>query len=144
LVHSTPRLIPAPWLQLSLDLGSRKRRSVSPSLLRLPPEPGYQRMYGPLTFKEGRQLFRQPQAKQWKRQKGDPRKGTLQVKNPGGRVSLVYGDGVLLGLVGPRSRFALGTSEPGYFRVTARSLFGTNVWGPRDLYIPGNVTFGTE
>jgi len=138
--HTTPRNLPAPWLQLSLDLSARKRRSVSPKLLRLPPEPGYRRMFGPLTYKEGRQLFRQPKAKQFKRQKGDPRKGSLRVRNPRGRVALVYADGVLLGLVGPRSRFAFGTTEPGYFRVTTHSLFGTDVWGPQDLYVPGNVT----
>jgi len=132
----------APWMRLTLDLGSRKRRHVASRLLRLPPGPGYRRMFGPLTYAKGRQVQRRPVDKPYKRRKGDPRQPTLVVQNTTTRAAFVYADGVLLGWIGPRQTHTLRTGEPGYYRVTTRSLFGTTLWGPRDLYVPGEVRLG--
>jgi len=129
----------APWLRLTLRLDSRKRRHVAPRLLRLPPAPGYRRMFGPLTYARGRQLQRRPVLKSYKRRKGDPRHPTLVVQNTTPRTAYVYADGVLLGWTGPRQTHTLRTGESGYHRVTVRSLFGTALWGPRDLYVPGEI-----
>jgi hypothetical protein len=132
----------APWLRLSFRLGERKRRQVASHLLRLPPGPGYRRMFGPLTFSKGHQLQRRPVPRAYKRRRGDPRKPHLELTNRGPRVAYVYADGVLLGWVGPRQATLLSTGESGYYRITARSLFGTTLWGPRDLYVPGAVRLG--
>lgn len=134
----------APWLRLTLGIGSRKRRHVAPRLLRLPPGQGYRRMFGPLTYAKGRQLQTRPVSKPYKRRKGDPRNATLVVKNTTTRTAYVYADGVLLGWTGPRQTHTLRTGEPGYHRVTVRSLFGTAHWGPKDLYIPGEIRLGPK
>jgi hypothetical protein len=134
----------APWLRTTLGLKSRKRRHVAPRLLRLPPGPGYRRMFGPLTYAKGRQLPRRTVKKPYKRRKGDPRQPALVVQNTTTRTAYLYADGVLLGWAGPRQTHTLHTGESGYYRITARSLFGTAVWGPRDLYVPGEVTLGPK
>ena len=56
----------------------------------------------------------------------------------------VYADGVLIGWTGPRPTHTLRTGESGYYRISPRSLFGTTLWGPRDLYVPGEVRLGQE
>ncbi len=134
----------APWLRMTLHLKSRKRRHVAPRLLRLPPGPGYRRMFGPLTYAKGRQLQRRPMKKPYKRRKGDPREPSLVIQNTTTRTAYIYADGVLLGWTGPRQTHSLRTGETGYFRVTARSLFGTALWGPKDLDVPGEVRLGPK
>ncbi len=134
----------APWLRLNLRLAERKRRHVASRLLRLPPGPGYRRMFGPLTFAKGRQLQQRTVKTPRKRHKGDPRNPTLVVRNNTRRTAYLYADGVLLGWTGPRQTHTLRTGEPGYYRITARSLFGTTLWGPKDLYVPGEVSLGKK
>lgn len=132
---------PAPRFFLSLDLTGARRRKVAADLLRLPP-PGYQRMFGPVTHREGQVLAPATADPSRERQKGDPRAGALLVRNPEPRLALVYADAQLVALVGPRARFSLGTLTPGYYRIAAFGLFGTHRFGPRDLYVPGTVTLG--
>ncbi len=129
----------SPWLRVTFLLQERRRRKVPSRLLCIPPGPGYRRLFGPLTFAKGRQLLHPKPPHPLKRRKGDPRRPTLLVHNHTHRASFVYADGVLLGWVGPAQTFTLRPGEPGYYRVTARSLFGTTHWGPRDLYVPGEI-----
>jgi hypothetical protein len=134
---------PAPRWFLVLDVASGRRRKVPSEILRLPP-PGFQRMFGPVTYRDGHALSSTPVEPPRERQKGEPRSGTLALKNPGGHFALVYADAVPAAFVGPRSRYALGTLAPGYYRLAAFSLFGTTRFGPRDLYVPGGLTLGAD
>ena len=49
-------------------------------------------------------------------------------------------DGAMLGRVGPKSEIRMDGLASGYYRLYARSRYGTFAWGPRDQYIPGAMT----
>jgi hypothetical protein len=137
----TQQRLPGPGLEISLDLKARRRRTVAAKLLLLPP-PKYRRMFGPLAFKAGRQLFHGAPSGLRTRHKGEPRRGRLTLRNPGRRALFVFADGILLGLLAPKARISWSALPAGYYRLAALSLLGTRGWGPRDAYVPGTVTLG--
>lgn len=70
--------------------------------------------------------------------------GVLAVDNQTPWQLYVLADGVAVACVPPKSHTPVGSLTPGYYRIHARSLFGTYYEGPRDLYVPGEISFGTD
>jgi len=52
----------------------------------------------------------------------------------------VLADGASFARVGPHSEIRMEGLPAGYYRLYARSRYGTFVWGPRDQYVPGSMT----
>lgn len=66
--------------------------------------------------------------------------GPLLVRNRTPFFLHVLGAGAVVARVAPQAELSVGGLTPGYYRLYARTLFGTFHEGPRDLYVPGTFT----
>jgi hypothetical protein len=66
--------------------------------------------------------------------------GMLRIANRTPFHMYVLAEGSLLARVGPHSEIRVDGLPPGYYRLYARSRYGTAAWGPRDQYVPGAMT----
>lgn len=132
----------AGW-RISLDPAAGRARQVPRLWLRLPPE-RYEQEFGPILFRPSRRLLHRSTRGLRDKGQGEPTSEPLAVRNSGTRTLYVYADGLLLGWVGPRQEAHWKVLPPGYYRMAAHSLFGTELWGPQDSYVPGPVSLATQ
>ena len=64
---------------------------------------------------------------------------SLLVHNPSAVAAFVYIDGVRLGWVSPEHKLRFEGMPQGYYRVFVHSPSGVRSWGPRDMYLPGEL-----
>lgn len=124
--------------KITLDPAAGRVREVPRLWLRLPPE-RYEPEFGPLLFRPARRLLHRSTRGLRDRVKGEPDNEPISLRNVGDRTLYVYADGLLLGWVGPRGEARWKILPPGYYRVAAHSLFGTELWGPKDVFLPGPI-----
>lgn len=65
--------------------------------------------------------------------------GTLRVRNDSPVAAFVHIDGLRLGWVAAGHELSFEGLNRGYYRVYAHSPSGVRSWGPRDLYLPGEL-----
>jgi len=113
---------------------SAKHARVPESLIRAPGA----RRYEAIVHDAGGQLGGRALFAKVRSTNGPP--GALRVANRTPFHVYVLADGALLGRVGPESEIQMDGLAPGYYRLYARSRYGTFAWGPRDQYVPGSMT----
>lgn len=126
-------------LRITLDPAAGRSRQVPRLWLRGPPE-RYAPEFGPLLFSSDRRLLHRSTRGLRDKVPGEPDTEPLALRNAGNRTLYVYADGLLLGWVGPRGEAQWKILPPGYYRLAAHSLLGTELWGPQDVYVPGPVS----
>jgi hypothetical protein len=130
-------------LRVTMDPAAGRSRQVPRLWLRMPPE-RYEPEFGPILFGPERRLLHR--STRGLREKVPGEKGglPLALRNTGNRTMYFYADGLLLGWVGPRGEAQWKILPPGYYRMAAHSLFGTELWGPKDMYQPGPASISAN